>query len=146
MPVGFNFEVVAIDAERVSRAYDAVAHNVRDLRPGFDRVMELMEDVHARHFRRLRGRYVLTGATKASLTQPVANGAIREMHFQSASFGTQVEQAHYLTKAPQDPNSGQVPKANRPDLKSAVLVFSRTTKKRVADVLLEHATEGFGDA
>jgi hypothetical protein len=140
-----NFTIVAIDAPEIAQHYDEVGARAEDAHRAFDDVLTLLEDTHAAHFDKLRGRYVLTGATRASLTQRSAAGAIRQAHAGGALFGTQVEQAHYLTKAPRDPDNGQVEKHNGKGL-SAVLVLSRVTKKRIAEIVTDFIAEPFGAA
>ena len=139
----FNYSIVYIGHNDMARRLDEVADRARTPRGAFQNVLNYLEDVHEDHFTRLRGRYVLTGATKASLTRNFAPGAIRSIHGDGAVFGTSVEQAHYLTMAPRDPRNGQVRKPNRPDLKSAVLVFPPRAQRRVAEMILEHIVEPY---
>ena len=137
-----NFSIIAIDAEETADHYDEVADRAVHGKPAFEKVMRLLEESHASHFASLRGRYVLTGATLASLTQPSGTGAIRVAHQDSLHFGTTVDQAHYLTKAPRDPDNDQIRKPN--NKLSAVMVLSKKTKETAAQILLDYVVEPFG--
>jgi hypothetical protein len=130
--------------EVVAKKYDDVADVMKNLTGPFRDVIDLLEETHERAFARLRGRYVRTGATKDSLTGSSA-GAIRDADRDGLQFGTSIWYAHFLTKAPKDPNLGQVPKANKPHLKHAVLVFPKATQKHVADMLIGRIAEPFGE-
>jgi hypothetical protein len=136
----FQFTTVP-PTEVVAAKYDEVGDNARNLDPAFDDVLDMLEKVHATHFARLNGRYVRTGATKASLTGAGA-GAIREADDNSLSFGTSIFYAHFLTKAPKDPEFGQVWKG-RKDLRFAVLVMPPGTEKKVGEMLLGYIVEPF---
>lgn len=127
--------------DELAAKLEEVAFRADDWRLPFREIMGLLERDEARHFRSLRGRYVLTGATRASLTQPAANGAIRELHAGSLHFGSSLDTARYLTKSPHDPFNEQVPKPHRPDLLSGVLVFRGVTKKEASRIILEHTAE-----
>jgi hypothetical protein len=127
--------------EVVAAKYDEVGDNAQNLHPVFDDVLELMEKIHQTHFARLSGRYVRTGATKASLTGP-GPGSVREAGKDRLTFGTDIFYAHYLTKAPKDPEFGQVYKGRR-DLRFAVLVMPPGTEDKVGDMLLGHIVEPF---
>jgi len=113
--------------------------------PVYREVMDFLEFTERRHFGRLRGRYVRTGATRASLTGS-GGGAIRAIRGTTMDFGTTVRHAHFLTKAPRDPNSGQVRKEPPGKGLSAVLVFSRSSQKKVGRMVMDHIVEPFGDA
>lgn len=136
-----NFTIIAVNADEIARHYDEVVERVLDPDPVFRRVFDLLEGTHEQHFARLKGRYVLTGATKASLTSD-APGAIRNVHNGGATFGTAVPQAHYLTKAPKDPSNGQIRKHN--GYLSAVMVLPQRTQKRIAQLIADFVAEPFG--
>jgi hypothetical protein len=137
------WEVIAIGVEHVARKYEQVMARVLDHEPVYEgEVSKLLEEDHKRFFDMLGGRYVLSGETRASLTERGA-GSIRRMHMQGFDFGTQVEQAGYLTKSPHDPEYSQVPKPNRGDLRSAVLVFPEATQVKVAKVVTVFIAEAF---
>jgi hypothetical protein len=137
-------EIDVHGAESMARHFREVGDHMMDLAPELERVIDLMEAEHERHFAKCRGRYVLTGATKASLTHSTAPGAVREVGPDRLDFGTDVWYAHFLTKAPKDPWSGQVPKKNRPDLRSAVVVFPKSAKSQIADMLMGYIAEPYG--
>lgn len=135
-----SFSLTAVNAPEVAHAYGKVADRVRDQKAGFASVAELLERAEEKHFSSLNGRYVLTGATKASLTQTAAPGAIRLIHAGGLTFGSSVPQAHYLTKSPHDPDASQVAKAHG---RSAVLVFPESVRKLIPRLLLNRIVEGF---
>jgi hypothetical protein len=128
-------------ADEIADDLEEMGRRSLDWTGPFREIMRMLERDERRHFASLRGRYVLTGQTYASLTQPAANGAIREFHRGELHFGSRVAQAGYLTKSPRDPNNEQVSKPHRPDLRSAVLVFRGVTKKEASRVILDHVTE-----
>jgi hypothetical protein len=130
--------------EVVAKKYDDVADVMKNLTGPFSDVLDLLEETHERAFARLRGRYVRTGATKDSLTGD-GPGSIREADRDGLRFGTSIWYSHFLTKAPKDPNLGQVPKTHKPQLKHAVLVFPKATQKQVADMLVGRIAEPFGE-
>jgi hypothetical protein len=121
-----------------------VGEHAADLADPFREAATYLEQLHRSGFSRLRGRYVLTGATRASLTGPGA-GAIRDADAQGLVFGTSVWYSHFLTKAPRDPNLGQVPKDPPGEGRHAVLFFPRSAQKRIQNMLLGYITEPFGD-
>jgi hypothetical protein len=135
-------EVFAPEAPLVAHKYHQVADRAWDHREAYGDVSDLMESAHERAFARLRGRYVLTGETKASLTTR-GGGSIREIHERGLRFGTSVPQAGYITMAPFDPELFQIPKPNRPDLRSAVVVAPPATMKKVADLIGGYVVEPF---
>lgn len=140
-----RFEITSPDALRVAEDYEQVGHRAMDLAPPFREAATFLEQLHATDFTRLRGRYVRTGATKASLTGPGAD-AIRDADRHGLVFGTAVWYAHFLTKSPRDPSMGQVKKEPPGEGRHAVLFFPRSAQKKVADMLLGYITEPFGDA
>jgi hypothetical protein len=138
-----NFQMVAIRADEVADAYEGVGHRANRLQPAFEEVMGLLEKDERKHFEKMRGRYVLTGATRESLTQRDARGAIRSIHAGGLAFGTRVVQAHYLTKSPRDPENQQISKHNGHG-RSAVLVFKKGTKRKASQLILRHIVGDFG--
>lgn len=139
---GDNFQIVALRANEIADDYDEVGFRAKHLAPAFAETFEMLEADERAHFRKMKGRYVLTGETIASLTQPTANGAIREAHATGAAFGTRVLQAHYLTKSPHDAENEQIVKHN--GHRSAVLVSKAKTRRRIAKHLLKHIAAPFG--
>lgn len=137
-----NFQAVAIRANEIADDYEAVGHRATHLRPMFEEALAMMEADEAQHFRKMRGRYVLTGQTIASLTRPNARGAIREVHDNRARFGTHVDQAHYLTKSPHDAENEQIVKHN--GHRSAVLVSKKRTRSAIAKHMARYIAEPFG--
>jgi hypothetical protein len=117
----------------------------RARKPAYGRVLTLLERIHAVHFARLDGRYVLTGRTMASLTRSNAYGAIRRgaRGGPELRFGSRVWYAHFLTKSPHDPAFGQLRKEPPGEGLSAVLVMPKGTKKKVAKILGDYIMEPF---
>jgi hypothetical protein len=142
--MALRVEIDAPDALLVAEDYEQVGERVEDLAPPFREAATLLEEVHRTGFSRLKGRYVLTGATRASLTGS-GGGAIRDADHQGLVFGTSVWYSHFLTKSPHDPNLGQVPKDPPGKGRYAVLFFPRSAQKRIGQMLLGHVTEPFGD-
>jgi hypothetical protein len=141
---GFNFQIVTVNAREVADSYFDVGEAIADLRPAFREAFRLLEADEVEHFAKMRGRYILTGATMRSLTRRRAAGAIREAHGTNAAFGTRVLHAHYLTKSPYDVENDQVSKHNGHG-RSAVLVSKPATRRAIADLVLEHVARPFGD-
>jgi hypothetical protein len=127
--------------EVVAAKYDEVGDNARNLSQPFDDVLDMLEKIHKTHFARLDGRYVRTGATKASLTHR-SPASVRDVSDTRLSFGTSIFYAHFLTKAPRDPEFGQVWKG-RKDLRFAVLVMPPGTEEKVGDMLMGYIVEPF---
>ncbi len=134
---------ISFDAERVSENLDEVADRFVNARPAFRKVMEMAEADEIKHFNNLRGRYVLTGATRASLTQEAAPGAIRKLHRDGGGieFGSAVPHAKYLTRVPKKRDSGEVRKQPPLKGKSAVLILTKATRKAAAQVILDYIVE-----
>lgn len=122
MPTGLNFEVQAIGVEKTSRELEGISHRMTNAEPAFMEVARILERGEQRVFARARGKYVLTGATRASLTQANANQAIREAHGDQLIFGTHVWYAKFLRKRK----------------KSAVLVLLPTERKAARETILDY--------
>jgi hypothetical protein len=142
--MALKIDIDCPDALRVARDFEQVGERCTDLKEPFREVAELLEHVHSRGFAQLRGRYVLTGATRASLTGSGA-GAIRSVSRNSLMFGSSVWYSHFLTKAPKDPNLGQVDKKTPGKGRYAVLFFPRETQHEVTQMLLDYVVDPFGD-
>jgi hypothetical protein len=136
------FEVEFVPpVEVIAAKFDEVGDNAQNLEPPFEDALDMLERIHTTHFARLGGRYVRTGDTKASLTKG-GPGAIREADRNSAQFGTSIWYAHFLSKAPKDPEFGQVDKG-RKNLRFAVLVMPPGTEEKISQMLLGHLVEPF---
>jgi len=136
-----SFTISVHDAEKTSGNYDEVSRRLRNAKPAFSEVLDILEEGEQRHFARLHGKYVRTGALMASLTQPTANAAIREAHGDGLVFGTSTYYAKFLTKERRS-TTGEVTKQKG---KSAVLVLQPKAKKAASQVILDFALEPFGD-
>jgi len=135
---------IAFELEtNADEAFDNVAERCLDHPEGYALVADILEQAHERHFARLRGRYILTGETKASLTG-TSPGSIRDIQGTSLKFGTRVRHARFLTKSPKDPEYGQVRKGNKGKGRSAVVVKPRGTDKKVAKAIAGFIAEPFG--
>jgi hypothetical protein len=132
------------DALRVAHDYEQVGERCTDLKRPFREAADLLEHVHERGFARLRGRYVLTGATRSSLTGSGA-GSIRDASRTGLMFGTSVWYSHFLTKSPRDPNLSQVAKKPPGKGRYAVLFFPRDTQREITQLLLDYVVDPFGD-
>jgi hypothetical protein len=141
----FKIDIVAPAAPKVAKDYHDLGERFGNQEGGFERVNRTLEEAHRLHFRRLRGRYVRTGAVRASLTQSNANGAIRTIHANELKFGTRVEHARYLTKSPRDPEGGQIRKGDSGKGRSAVVVFPRRVQREVVRELTDWIMESVGE-
>jgi hypothetical protein len=124
MPPGLVYDLVPVGAEPAEHDLEGIASRMLNAEPAFTEVERILEHGEQRLFTRLRGRYVDTGATKASLTQPTANDAIRQAHANELVFGTRVWYAQFLRK----------PRSK----KSAVLVLMPTERKAIRQTVLDH--------
>lgn len=122
MSRGLTFEIQPIGVEETSHDLAGVAQRLVNAEPAFVEVERILERGEQRLFKRLRGKYVDTGATMASLTQPTANHAIRQAHADEVVFGTSVWYARFL---------------RRKSKKSAVLVLQPTERKAAAETILD---------
>lgn len=123
------FDIQAIGFDQAAKHLGIVGMRLRNARPAWELIEEILEAGEERVFRAARGRYVDTGALKDSLTQGSANAAIRDAHADSYDFGSGLYYARF-----QKDKRG----------KSAVLKLTPTTKKASAKTLLEYVTEAFG--
>lgn len=130
MPRGLNFTIEAIGVDKTESDLEGIAHRLTHAEPAFMEVARILEKGEQRLFARLGGKYVNTGATRASLTQATANQAIREAHADELVFGTRVWWAKFLRKGK----------------KSAVLVLMPTERKQVRQVVLDYVMGEATDA
>lgn len=121
MPRGLDFSLQLTGDEKAAADLDGISVRMQNARPAFELVQEILQAGEERHFAGLRGRYVRTGALKASLTQPNANGAIREAHADELVFGTSIYYARFL----------------RRKKKSAVLVLKPIERKAASRTILD---------
>lgn len=122
------YDIQALGFDRVASKLKRVAFRLRDARPAWELISEMLESGEKRLFKRYGGKYVDTGRLMESLTQPTANDAIREAHAQELVFGTAVYYARF-----QKDKKG----------KSAVLKLQPTERKKIPTTLLEYVTAGF---
>jgi hypothetical protein len=111
----------------------AMERRLEDLEPAWTEIFRIMERGERRVFARYGGKYVDTGATRDSLTQAHAGGAIRDFHpvSNTATFGTSV------TNDRGDP----YPRFLRlPDHSSAVLRADSTTRRQAAEIMMRYVT------
>jgi hypothetical protein len=138
-----RIEVSAPDAFRVARNFEQMGERATDLEPPFHEALTLLEEIHQKGFARLKGRYVLTGATRASLTGP-GLGGIRKSSNDGLEFGSSVWYSGFLTKAPKDPELSQVRKDSSGKGRHAVLFFPTEAQTQITELLLGHIVEPFG--
>jgi hypothetical protein len=127
------FEVQVIDAAALAQKLYEMGRRAINAKPAFEKVLDIAEAGQRRHFSRLGGRYVDTGALRASLTQPHANGAIREAHADEVEFGTSIYYARFLNK----PGTSRRKKGS-----SAVLVLQPKAKREAGQALMDYITAG----
>lgn len=128
MPRGLYFHIEALGVDKAEKDLNNIARRMHNARPAFEEAAKILEEGEKRHFARLRGRYVDSGALLASLTQPSANGAIRDAHADELIFGTSLYYAKYLRKKK----------------KSAVLVMQPKTRKTASQTILDYIVNGPG--
>lgn len=126
MPRGLYFHIEAVGVEDAEDRLEGISARMKNARPAFDEVAGVLEEGEQRHFARLRGKYVDSGALLASLTQPSANDAIRDAHADELVFGSSLYYAKYLRKGK----------------KSAVLVLLPKERKTAAKTILDYITYG----
>lgn len=126
MPRGLYFHIEAVGVDETETRLRGIAYRMVHAEPAFDEVAGILEEGEKRHFARLRGRYVDSGATMASLTQPAANDAIRDAHADELVFGTSVYYAKFLRKGK----------------KSAVLVLLPKERKTASQTIIDYITYG----
>jgi hypothetical protein len=92
--------IVHVDlfSEKAVRTFEGVAARLIDMKPGFESIANRLEEGERQLFDSLGGRYVDTGRTRDSLTQPSGNDAIRSAHHDELIFGTAVPYARFLRK------------------------------------------------
>lgn len=89
------FEIQAFGFHEASGKLKRVAIRFRNAMPAFQLIQEILESGEKRIFKNLRGKYVDTGDLMASLTQPTADGTIREAHAAGVDFGTDIWYARF---------------------------------------------------
>ncbi|MEJ7894539.1 MAG: hypothetical protein WKF94_18055 [Solirubrobacteraceae bacterium] len=143
MPRRQFFEITLTGADQAADNLADVARRLGNAQPAFREALETLEEGEERHFARLRGRYVLTGRLRQSLTGQGPD-SIRELHGDGGglTFGSSVSYAKFLVKRPRNPDVGQV---RRRKGKSAVLVLQPKARKAIVKQLTEFVTEPFGD-
>jgi hypothetical protein len=119
------YDIQALGVEKTVADLEGISHRMTDAEPAFVEAARILERGERRLFTRLHGKYVRTGATRDSLTQPAANHAIREAHADELVFGTSVWYARFLRK-----KRG----------KSAVLVLQPTERKQITRTILDYIT------
>lgn len=124
---GVLFDIQAFGFVEAEGKMQKMTYRVTDMRPGFEEIETMLEEGEERLFESYHGKYVDTGALKASLTQPRANKAIREAHAQHLDFGTAV----YYARFHKDKKG-----------KSAVLVLQSKERKKIPVTLLEYVMHG----
>lgn len=126
MPRGLTFDLTAVATGPVVENLEGISHRMLHLQPIMPTVERVWERGEARLFAGLGGKYQDTGALLSSLTQPSANGAIRQHHADELVLGSSLPYAKYQRKGK----------------KSAVLVLRPTEKKQAAKVIIDFIAEG----
>lgn len=126
MPRGLTFDLTAVATGPVVERLEGISHRMLHLQPVMPSVERIWESGEARLFAGLRGKYQDTGALLAAMTQPTANGAIRQHHADELVLGTSLYYAKYQRKGK----------------KSAVLVLRPTEKKQASRAIIDFIAEG----
>lgn len=87
--------IIVTGAEETAVHMHQRARRAADMAPAFEEMVPALEKAELRLFDSYQGKYVLTGATKESLTQSDANGAIRAAHGERFVFGTSIWYAKF---------------------------------------------------
>lgn len=133
MPRGLEFSVQLVGGQRAIDDLEGISERFEDAEPAFEQVIPILEAGEERHFATLRGRYVDTGALKASLTRSGAAGAIRDTSDDELVFGTSIPYARYLRGGRSN---------RRGTKKSAVLVLKPPERKKASETILDYVVEG----
>jgi hypothetical protein len=125
-----------VGAEKAQHDFDQVMRRMLNHRTGMRRTIPLLEEAERATFAELGGRYVKTGATKRSLTEARAEGAVRRPSAHALAFGTKVWYARFLTEEIGPPTAGGGMKRNPP---SAVISKpSEATQQACAEIVMRY--------
>lgn len=124
MPLVIDFK--AIGFKKAQSDLRQMGARARSPQPAFKAIFAPLEESHAELFASLGGKYVDTGALRDSLTQPNANGALREIHGAEMQFGSTLDYAVF----------------QREDGKSAVLRLRPKDRKKASLTYLAYITRG----
>jgi hypothetical protein len=101
--------------------------------------MKVLEEGERQLFSRLSPRFEDTGATKASLTQPSAEGAIREIHGMTLRFGTSIWYAKFLRKID---GPGRKPRGRKRVGPSLVLKLKASDRRAALEMVGRYVMRG----
>jgi hypothetical protein len=107
-----------------------IAGRARDPEAALRRVFPIFERAEAELFESLGGKYVRTGATRKSLTEPTAKGAVREVHGTEFVFGSKVWYAKF--------QGTTGPGSHRPP--SAILKLTPEMAREASEAVLAYVT------
>lgn len=127
MARGLNFTVQAVGARNAANNLEGIARRMTRLQPAFREVTRVLEAGEERVF--AGGKFTDTGALRNSLTQPHANGAIREIHGDSLEFGTSIPYARYQHTKRSKKNAVVVLRPKERKLSAAILLRAITRKR-----------------
>ena len=130
---GLDIKLSASGVSQTTDRYRGIQYRMTHAQHAFVQVQRILEAGERRHFAGLGGKYVRTGATLASLTQPDGINAIRNAHNDELIFGSSVWYAKFL-------RTGKPTKAGR--RKSAVLVLKQAERKETNKTLLDYFVNG----
>lgn len=119
----------------------ALSKRLADPVPILEATMRALEQAEVSVFEALSPHFVLSGATRASLTQPDAAGAIREIHGFEARFGTSIWWAKFLRKI--DGKSGK-PRGRKRVGPNLVLKTTRAQRAAAVRVIAREILLGGG--
>lgn len=87
--------VELLGAPKIIEDLDVMAGRLASAGEMLTAEFSVLEQAEATLFDSYGGEYVASGATRDSLTQPSANGAIRRIHGNEIEFGTSIWYAHF---------------------------------------------------
>lgn len=121
--------------ERLAGIRDRLA----DPLPQMDILFRALEVAETHLFERVSPRFVLTGRTRTSLTEPDGAGAIREIHGVEARFGTSIWYAKFLRKIGGPSGKPRGRKREGPNL---VLKLTLTDRRAAIEAIGEYVVRG----
>jgi hypothetical protein len=125
-------------AEHVEHVFDEMEARTLNQTPAWEEAVELVQKGEQRYF---AGKFVRTGALRASLTER-GNDAIREAHAQELIFGSGIWYAGFQRKMRPAGTAGAKPRGRRRYGKSLVLKTTPTTRRAVGEMVMRYIASG----
>jgi hypothetical protein len=108
-----------------------ISDRLEDMAPLFEREITRLQESEVAHFAALGGRFVRTGALRASLTTQAAPGAIRRVEAHHLEFGSAIYYAPFQVEHPGPPTpAGGLQRRGHP---SAVLELTEQERRAITE-------------